>query len=153
MTASASKFIKTDDKTIYLDGNSLGRLPVGAAEAVASVVEDEWGGELIDAWEHWIDLPLQLGDRLGEAFLGAPPGTTVLSDSTTVNFFKLAGAAIAARPGRKVLVTDYDNFPTDRYVLESLAETHGLTIRWVESDPLLGPQPDAVADCIAFLSS
>lgn len=136
----SENFVNQDPKTIYLDGNSLGRLPVGAPEAIARVVEREWGEELIEAWEHWIDEPHRLGDLLGESFLGAAPGSVVVSDSTTVNFFKLAAAACTYQPERKAIITDRQNFPTDRYVLESLAETHGLEIRWVNSDLIDGPQ-------------
>ena len=65
-----------------------------------------------------------------------------MADSTTVCFYKLASAALAARPGRREIVTDRDNFPTDRYVLEGLAKQHGLTIRWIEADPARGPSRD-----------
>ncbi len=93
-------------------------------------------------------LPITVGDRLGEHLLGAAPGQTAVADSTTVCFYKLASAALAARPERTEIVTDTDNFPTDRYVLESLAAERGLTIRWIEADPYTGPQPEQVAACV-----
>ncbi len=145
-----SNFVNTDKKIIYLDGNSLGRLPAETPAAVSRVVEKEWGGELIEAWEHWIDEPVRLGELLGREFLGAEPGSVVISDSTTVNFYKLAAAAISFNPDRKVVITDKQNFPTDRYVLESLTATHGAQIRWIDSDPIEGPQ---VADVARLLDA
>jgi kynureninase len=144
----AANFVNHDPETIYLDGNSLGRLPASSLQAIQRVVEKEWGGELIDAWEHWIDEPLRLGDQLAESFLGASAGTTVLSDSTTVNFYKLAAAAVDAAPSRRVIVTDRGNFPTDRYIVESLAAEKGLEVRWLEDDSILGPQPEQVAELV-----
>jgi kynureninase len=87
-----------------------------------------------------MELPLEIGDRLGAAALGAGAGQTVIGDSTTVCFYKLASAALELRPGRDEIVTDVDNFPTDRYVLEGLAQARGLTIRWLRGDPAGGPE-------------
>ncbi len=117
------------DGTVYLDGNSLGCLPRASAERVRAVVE-QWGARGVGGWDDgWLDLPLQVGDRLGEAVLGAAAGQVVIGDSTTVCFYKLASAALELRPGRDEIVTDLGNFPTDRYVLEGL----GATLRWVDS--------------------
>jgi kynureninase len=129
---------------VYLDGNSLGRLPIAARERVTRTVEAEWGGELIRAWDHWIDLPRTVGDRIAP-LIGAAPGTVVVSDSTTVNFYKLCIAALDARAGRLVVVTDRGNFPTDRYVIEALAARQPLSVRWIDADPVDGPQPSDVA--------
>ncbi len=85
--------------------------------------------------EGWLDLPLEVGDRLGSAVLGAAPGQTVIGDSTTVCFYKLVCAALDARPGRSEIVTDLDNFPTDRYVLEGVARARGLRLVWLDGDP------------------
>ena len=143
------RFAVAADGLIYLDGNSLGRLPRDTAGRIAEVVEKQWGERLIRGWsEGWIELPHTIGDRLGAALLGAAPGQVAVADSTTVCFYKLAAAAIAARPGRTEIVTDVDNFPTDRYVLESLAAEHGMTIVWIEADPRAGPEPDQVAAAI-----
>jgi len=140
------RFVVAGDGLIYLDGNSLGRLPRDTAARVAEVVWKQWGERLIRGWsEGWMELPQTLGDRLGAALLGAAPGQVVVADSTTVCFYKLAAAAIGARPRRTEIITDVDNFPTDRYVLESLAAEHGLTIRWIEADPHAGPEPAQVA--------
>jgi kynureninase len=92
-----------------------------------------------------MELPHALGDRVG-ALVGAAPGQTAVADSTTVCFFKAASAALDARPGRREIITDPGNFPTDRYVLESLARARGLELRWLEpADPTAGPSAEEVA--------
>jgi kynureninase len=140
------RFVIAEPDVIYLDGNSLGRLPRKTPPRLAEVMQQGWGGRLIRAWkEGWMELPLRIGDRLGSSLLGAAPGQVAIADSTTVCLYKLAAAALAARPGRTEIVTDHDNFPTDRYVLEGLAHQLGLTIRWIEADPASGPTPDDVA--------
>ncbi|MDQ1426308.1 MAG: kynureninase [Acidimicrobiaceae bacterium] len=133
-----------DPSLVYLDGNSLGRLPVATRQRIAHTLEVEWGGELIGAWDHWIDLPRTVGDRIAP-LIGAARGTVVVSDSTTVNFYKLCVAALDARPGRSAIVTDRGNFPTDRYVVEGLAARQRVTTRWIDADPIEGPQPADVA--------
>jgi kynureninase len=142
------RFAISDQDLVYLDGNSLGRLPLATADRLRHVAEREWAGDLIGAWDHWLDLPLQVGDRIARSVVGAMPGEVVVSDSTTVNFYKLAHAALEARPERRVIITDRANFPTDRYVLEGLAARRGLEIRWLEPDPIHGPQPAEVADVL-----
>jgi kynureninase len=139
------RFVIRDADLIYLDGNSLGRLPRATAERLERLVQEEWAGELVRGWDHWVDLPTRVGDALAAGLLGARPGEVLVCDSTTVNFYKLAVAALAARPGRRVVVTDRDNFPTDRYVLEGLAAAHDLELRWITADPVDGPQPRDVA--------
>jgi kynureninase len=139
------RFVFADPALVYLDGNSLGRLPRATVDRLGAVVGDEWGGELIRAWDHWIDEPARVGDLLAGEILGARPGEVILSDSTTVNFYKLARAALAARPGRRIVITDRANFPTDRYVLEGLAGDGSAEIAWLDPDPVDGPQPDEVA--------
>ncbi len=125
----------------YLDGNSLGRPPRVAAEALERFVGEEWGGRLIRGWdEGWMELPTALGDRLGRTVLGAAPGQVVLGDSTSVLLYKLARAAVAARPGRRVVVLDAGDFPTDRYVLEGIAAERELGLRWLDSAPDAGPE-------------
>jgi len=119
---------------IYLDGNSLGRLPLATAERITRVVREEWGTGLIGSWDHWMGLPARVGDLLGEHLLGAGPGQVTVSDSTTVNLYKLACAALDARPGRRVVVTDDDNFPTDRYVFQAIAAQRGCELRMIHTD-------------------
>jgi kynureninase len=122
---------------LYADGNSLGRLPHATIERLGAVV-DTWGSRLVTAWPEWIDRPLEVGDLLADAVLGAEPGEVLVCDSTTVNLFKLAAAALARKPG--ALVTDSANFPTDRYVLEGLGE-----LVLYDTDPIDGPTADDVA--------
>lgn len=143
------KFAFAEPDLVYLDGNSLGRLPRATVGRLRRVVDEEWGRELIRGWDHWLDEPERVGDRLAAAALGARPGEVVVSDSTTVNFYKLAAAAIEARPGRRLIITDRANFPTDRYVLEGLAARHDLEIAWLEPDPVAGPLVSDVAAAIA----
>ncbi len=139
------RFVVADPDLVYLDGNSLGRLPRATVARVERVIGDEWGGELVRAWDHWLELPTRVGDTIARDVLGARAGEVIASDSTTVSFYRLALAALEARPGRLVVVTDRDNFPTDRYVLEGLAAARGLEIRWLTGDPVDGPRPDDVA--------
>jgi kynureninase len=150
LRAFHERFVVADDGLIYLDGNSLGRLPRDTARRLTDVVQGQWGERLIRAWsEGWMELPGTLGDRLGSELLGAAPGQVVIADSTTVCFYKLAAAALSARPGRTQIITDVDNFPTDRYVLESLASERGLEILWVSADPHAGPEPAQVRELIS----
>ena len=141
LAAFRDRFVIDDPATIYLDGNSLGRLPVATRERLARLV-DQWGSELVSAWHEWIDLPERVGDLLAAEVLGARPGEVVVTDSTTVNLFKLASAVLDTRPG--AVITDTENFPTDRYVLDGVARRHGRELCYFEPDPLDGPQPGEV---------
>jgi kynureninase len=143
------QFVIDDPDLIYLDGNSLGRLPRRSVERLRTVISEEWGGGLIRSWnQHWMDLPARAGDLIGERLVGAAPGQVVVSDSTSVNLYKLASAALDARPGRDVIVSDRHNFPSDRYVLEGLAAARGHQLELVEFDELRGPSAEAVARAI-----
>ena len=143
------RFIVAPDGLIYFDGNSLGRLPRDTPGRVEDVIWREWGERLIRSWtDGWMELALQIGDRLGSALLGAAPGQVAVADSTTVCFYKLVWAALAARPDRREIVTDRNNFPTDRYVLESLAGERGMRIRWIDADPHAGPTAEQVAEVV-----
>ena len=138
-----------DDVVAYLDGNSLGRPLRATAEAMDRFVREEWAGRLIRGWdEGWMTRPLDLGDRLGALALGAGPGQVVVADSTTVVLYKLARAAVAARPGRDEIVLDAGDFPTDRYVLEGIAAERGLRLRFLATDPALGVTPAQVAEAV-----
>jgi kynureninase len=148
LAAFRDRFVVADPGIVYFDGNSLGRLPLATAERLTRVVGDEWGGELIRGWDHWIDEPVRVGDLIAP-LIGAGPGEVLVSDSTTVNFYKVVVAALDARPGRRIVVTDRDNFPTDRYVLEGLAERRGLEIAWLEADRVDGPTLDDVTTVLA----
>lgn len=142
------RFVIDDPTLVYMDGNSLGRLPKSTERRLTDLVRSEWGGELIRGWDHWLTLPGEVGDRLGTALLGAAPGQVVVSDSTTVNLYKCASAALDARPERRVIVTDSENFPTDRYVVEALARQRGLTVRMVKADPVEPLTGEMVADAL-----
>ncbi len=128
------RFALPDPALIYLDGNSLGRPPKATLERLRRAAEEEWAGELIRGWDHWIDLGRRAGDVLATGILDAAPGEVVVSDSTSVNLYKLAAAALDARPDRRVILTDDDNFPTDQYVLQGLAAARGLELRRVATD-------------------
>ena len=112
-------------------------MPKGTRERLHRVI-DQWGDELVSGWPDWIEWPTRTGDALAEV-IGAEPGQVLVTDSTTVNLYKLASAALDARPERRVIVTDDDNFPTDQYVLQGLASARGLRLRTVKTDnnPLL----------------
>jgi kynureninase len=118
-----------DDGLLYLDGNSLGRLPVETPAAVARVVEQEWGRGLVGSWSSWIEVATRIGDALAAGVLGARPGEVLVGDSTSVNLYKLLVAGADARPGRDVLVCTADDFPTDRYIVAGVARARGLTVR------------------------
>ncbi|MFZ4108964.1 MAG: aminotransferase class V-fold PLP-dependent enzyme [Polymorphobacter sp.] len=121
---------------IYLDGNSLGPLPAATPGRLAAIITGEWGEGLIRSWNDsgWIDLPMALGAGIAP-LLGAAPESVVACDSVSVNLFKLAGGALAlqqaADPGRRVLLCEADDFPTDRHVLEGLAAATGAALRTV----------------------
>ncbi len=139
-----------DDVISYLDGNSLGRPLRASADRISAFVRDAWAGRLIRGWdEEWLDLPLRIGDRLGETVLGAAPGQTIIGDSTTVFLYKLARAAISLRPGRSEMIIDTDNFPTDRYVVEGIATELGLGVSWVRTDPRGGIDPALLAPALS----
>jgi kynureninase len=138
------QFVITDPDLCYLDGNSLGRLPKATVERVANFVTNEWGRELVDGWAHWIDEATTAGDLLGRAVLGAAAGQALVCDTTSVNFYQLCSAAIQARPGRKTVIIDAANFPTDRYILAGIAEAHGLNLVTLDNDGSGGPGSVAI---------
>ncbi|HEY6800884.1 MAG TPA: aminotransferase class V-fold PLP-dependent enzyme, partial [Agromyces sp.] len=144
------RFSGADTDLVYFDGNSLGRPPISAIERMERFLRDDWGGRLIRGWdEAWMQLPFQLGDRIGRAVIEAKAGQTVIGDSTTVLLYKLARAAVDAQlardPQRREIVVDSDNFPTDRYVLEGIARESGLRLRWIEVDTSSGVTPEQLA--------
>lgn len=139
LRAFRDRFAIGPDPVAYLDGNSLGRPPRSTIVRLREVLESEWASRLILSWEErWVDLPVQVGDQLAETVLGSRPGQTVIADSTTVNLFKALHAACRLRPQRTEIVVDDANFPTDRYLVESIAADRGLTIRWLTPDPESG---------------
>ena len=129
-----SLFMITDPEMCYLDGNSLGRLPLATVSAVNEFMTGEWAAEVVTGWSHWVDEAQPTGDLLGRATLGAAAGQVLVCDTTSVNFYQLALAAINARPGRKTIITDAANFPTDRYILDGIAKQLGLNLVIIDNE-------------------
>ena len=145
-----SQFVITDPEMCYLDGNSLGRLPKSTITAITDFMNKEWGPEVVTGWSHWVDEAQPTGDLLGEAALGAAPGQVLVCDTTSVNFYQLCLAAIHARPGRKTIITDAANFPTDRYILDGIAKQFGLTLVIIENeDPAIAQHERITTDVLA----
>ncbi len=114
------QFVISDPHLIYLDGNSLGRMPKIAQERAKHVVEEEWGHELIRGWNKgWWEAPQRVGDKIGK-LIGAAEGQTLVSDTVSVNLFKLATAALTLQPNKKRIITDTFNFPSDLYILQGI---------------------------------
>ena len=143
------RFVGADEPLVYFDGNSLGRPLRATGPRLAEFVAGEWGARLIRGWdERWMALPRTIGDDLGRIVLGARPGQTVVGDSTTVLLYKMMRAAVAARPGRSEIVVDRDNFPTDRYVAQGVADECGLSVRWIDVDTAAGVTAAQLASAV-----
>jgi kynureninase len=144
------------DGVIYLDGNSLGVLPRAARARSIEVLAEEWGTGLIRSWNRagWFEMPSRLGDRLAR-LLGAGPGEVVVTDTTSLNIFKALAAALriqqAAAPGRRVIVSERDNFPTDLYMVQGMIDflRQGYELRLIDADH---PLEDALKDDVAAVS-
>lgn len=139
-----------DPQLIYMDGNSLGRLPSRTARRLDAVIKDEWGRDLIRGWgAGWFEAPQRIGGKIAE-LVGARPGEVMISDSTSVNLFKLVVAALRARPGRTRIVSDELNFPTDLYVLQGAINVldDGHSICLVSSEAGVGVKQRDVLDAI-----
>jgi kynureninase len=154
------RFLPSPGVVAYLDGNSLGRPLAAAAAELDRFVHEDWGGGLIRGWTGdapggpgpagpWMEWPERVGDRIAAVALGAAPGQTVVADSTTVLLYKLARAAVDAAPsGRREIVFDDADFPTDRYVLEGIAAERGCVLRPISADPGAGVTPEQVAAAV-----
>ncbi|MFN6291623.1 MAG: kynureninase, partial [Candidatus Nanopelagicaceae bacterium] len=129
-----NRFVITDPDTCYLDGNSLGRLPHATVKAINDFLTQEWGPEVVAGWGHWVDEAQSVGDLIGRSALGAGPGQVLACDTTSVNFYQLASAAIRARPDRKTIIIDAANFPTDRYIMQGLADQLGLKLITIDNE-------------------
>ena len=136
--AFARERFSLPEGVIYLDGNSLGALPVKTAEQLREVTEHHWGADLINSWNKhkWIDWPTRIAARLAPV-VRAKPNELLIADSTSVCLFKLLAAAVQARPGRRTILTQQHNFPTDLYVAEGLANLLGLNLKTVPADEIL----------------
>lgn len=133
---------------IYLDGNSLGPMPLAVADRLGAMLRDEWGTQLIKGWNGagWMEQPARVGDRVG-ALIGAPAGTTVMGDTLSIKVYQAVAAAIKLNPGRRVILSDTGNFPTDLYMVEGLINTldKGYELRTVAPEDVAGAIDDTVA--------
>jgi kynureninase len=154
-----ASFVITDPDLVYLDGNSLGRLTQTILDRVQQVTEQEWGTDLIRAWnENWWEAPVRIGEKIAR-LVGAAPGQVIACDTVSVNLFKLASAALALRPDRTRIVTDMLNFPSDLYILQGLVHSLGgkhtiLRIGSLDGDvtPDLDSLAAAIDDSTALLT-
>ena len=136
--AFARDRFRLPEGVIYLDGNSLGALPKAAPHALAETAERQWGEDLIASWNKhgWIDWPTRIAAKLAP-IVGAKPTDLLIADSTSVSLFKLLAAAVRARPGRKTILSQQANFPTDLYVAQGLAGMLGLELKAVPAKEVL----------------
>ena len=145
-----SQFVVSDPDMCYLDGNSLGRIPKATITAINDFMVKEWGPEVVTGWSHWVDEAQPTGDLLGAAALGAGPGQVLVCDTTSVNFYQLCLAAIHARPGRKTIITDAANFPTDRYILDGIAKQFDLKLVIIDNeDPSIAVHERITTEALA----
>lgn len=147
--AFARARFRLPERVIYLDGNSLGALPAATRAALVNTVEHQWGDDLITSWtkHDWIDWPTKIAAKLAP-IVGAKPSQLLIADSTSVCLFKLLAAAVRARPGRRTILSQGQNFPTDLYVAQGLCEMLGLQLRTVAPSEVL----DAIDDDTAVVS-
>ena len=131
------------DGIVYLDGNSLGPLPLAARDRVARLLSDEWGEMLIRGWSEagWMDAPARIGDRVGR-LIGAAPGTVVMGDTLSIKVYQALAAALELRPGRQVVLSDYGNFPSDLHMAKGLMHSLG------RGHELRLVAPEAVAEAL-----
>lgn len=148
--AKTKAMFEMPEGIIYLDGNSLGPLPKGAAEKVRRSVVDEWGEMLIGGWNQagWMEQPSRLGDRIGR-LIGAPAGSVVVGDTLSIKVYQALASALAMRPDRKVVLSDNGNFPSDLYMADGLVRSldAGHELRVVDPEAVA----DAIDDSIAVL--
>ncbi len=145
-----SEFVVTEPDLIYLDGNSLGRMPLRAAERTSRLITEEWSAGLVRSWGNsWLTAPSDLGAKIAR-LIGAQPDEVVVADSTSVNLFKLVVAALLARPGRKIIVTDEFNFPSDLYVMQGAVQMleQGHEIEVARSPDTVHMPTEAITRCI-----
>ena len=154
---SLKSLFSIPEGVIYLDGNSLGVMPKTAAARAAQVVTQEWGQGLIGSWNEagWFDMPQRLGDRIA-TLIGADPGEVVVTDSTSINLFKVLSAALqianSADPARLRILSERDNFPTDLYIAEGLCRAQGGTLELLEAGQLAAAlAPEAAQDVAVLL--
>lgn len=137
LAAFRDRFVPMSNGALYMDGNSLGRQPKDAGDVVTQVLAD-WRDKMIIGWREWIRVPRRVGDAIAQSVVEANPGEVIVGDSTSVNLYKAAAAAVGAQSGRRTLLTSDDNFPTDLYALQSLAAQHSLRLEVLNADPVEG---------------
>ena len=146
-TATKAQF-HLPDGVIYLDGNSLGPLPVAAAARVAQVITDEWGQMLVRGWNKagWMDMPARVGDRVAR-LIGAEPGHVVMGDTLSIKVYQALASCVQMLPDRRVILSDTGNFPSDLYMAQGLCRTlgQGYTLKMVEHEAVLAAIDDTVA--------
>lgn len=142
------RFVVDRDPRAYLDGNSLGRAPRATLDRLARLYREEWASGLIRSWDHWVDLPEQVGDELGAAVLGAASGQTVVADSTSVLLFKALHAAVSLRPDRDEVVVVGGDFPTDAHLAAEVARSRGLRLTVIPPRP---PHPVTAGEVAAVV--
>jgi len=131
-----NKFYIEDKKVCYLDGNSLGRPPKETIKEINSFLNNEWGTKLVEGWERWINEAQSTGDLLAKHVLGADKGEVLACDTTSVNFYQICSAVVSSFPERKTIITDAANFPTDRYILEGIAEKFNLNLIIIDNEDI-----------------
>ena len=135
---------------IYLDGNSLGPLPLAAMARAERVMRDEWGDMLIRAWNQafWMEQPRRIGDRIAR-LIGAPPGTVVAGDTLSIKVYQSLAAGLSLRPERKIVLSDSGNFPTDLYMADGLLRSldRGLTLKVVAPEKV----EESISDDVAVM--
>ncbi len=142
------RFVVADPDLIYLDGNSLGRLPIASAALAQEVIAHQWGDRLIRSWnEGWFGAPERIGAKIAR-LIGAQPDEVILADATSVNLFKLAVAALRHQQGRTRILTDNLNFPSDLYVLQGVIDLLGHHHRLE-----IVPSPDGIHGPVAGLAA
>ncbi len=146
--AATRRMFQLPEGVVYLDGNSLGPLPVGAASRVARVLCDEWGGQLIRAWNTagWMAEPRRVGDRIGR-LIGAPAGSVVMGDTLSIKVYQALSAALVLNPARKIVLSDSGNFPSDLYMAQGLlgALGQGYALKVVEPEAVEAALDDSIA--------
>jgi kynureninase len=143
-------FLFSDPNLIYLDGNSLGRLPLKSVERLKDVIEKEWGEDLIRGWNKgWYDAPSRVGEKLA-TLIGASPEQVIVTDSTSVNLFKLVMAALALLPDRTTVISETLNFPSDLYILQGCLQLMGdeYQLHLVTSEDGIQIEEETILDAI-----
>lgn len=145
------QFVIQDPSLIYMDGNSLGRLPVSVSQAVTQVINEQWGENLIQSWNQgWWEAPLMVGEKIA-SLVGAAPSQVIISDTVSTNLFKLTLSALALQPNRKKVITDSLNFPSDLYILQGctrLLGDHHQIVRIGSRDNDISPDLDMLYEAI-----